>query len=257
MKNMLFLFIVLIVLFVFGILIYDFSDEVDEVLLKNKWYLDSNNEIYVLSFKDNKFELVTEDGKEVVEYKNCNSYQFNKNVSMLKLKCDKESKKIFIKEYDDKKLVLNENNTDKYFYSSKELALIENFKEVNDLSDSDYNSLISINFNNDLFINYKTFQSLLKSKNKVYVGIISNDVNYENVYNYQVLNNLINNSTKRFYLLKINDLSENELTKLNKYTKVENYDDKLYVYEVNNKGVKSKVVIDTINKNDLDNYKNI
>ena len=35
------------------------------------------------------------------------------------------------------------------------------------------------------------------------------------------------------------------------------YDDKLYVYEVNNKGVKSKVVIDTINKNDLDNYKNI
>ena len=62
---------------------------------------------------------------------------------------------------------------------------------------------------------------------------------------------------KKFYLLKINDLSENELNKLNKFTKVEDYNDKLYVYEVGNKGVKSKVVIDTINKNDLDNYKNI
>ena len=256
MKKKLFLLIVLIVLFVFGVLIYDFSDEVDEVLLKNKWYFDSNNEIYILSFKDNKLEFVTEDGKKYEDYNNC-TYQFNKNVSMLKLKCDKGSKKLFIKEYDDKKLVLNEDNIDKYFYSSRELALIENFKKTNNLTDNDYNSLISINFEDDLFINYKVFHDLLKSKIKVYVGIISNNISYENVYNYQVLNNLINNSSKKFYLLNVNDLTEEEITKLKKYIKQDSYDNKLYVYEVNNKKIKVKVIIDTINKNDINNYKNI
>ncbi len=257
MKKKVFLFIVLIVLFVFGILIYDFSDELDEKLVKNIWYIEENNNIYILRFKDNKLKLTSENGTESEDYKDCTTFQYNKNVSMLKLKCNNESKKIFIKSYDEQKLTINEDGIDKKFYSSKELALIENFKEENNLSDSDYNNLISINFNDDLFIDYKTFLSLLKGKSKVYIGIISNNISYENAYNYQALNNLIKNSSKKFYLLNINDLNDNDLSKLNKETNIINYDNKLYIYEVGNKALKNKVIIESVSKNDLDNYKNI
>ena len=257
MKKSLFLAGILILLFVFGILMYDFSDELDTILINNKWYVNNEAEIYTLSLKNNKFDLIDEKNESVKEYKNCTSYQYNSNVSMIKLKCDGIIKKIYISSYDNDKLVLNENGIDKYYYSNKEIALIDQFKEINGLSDSDYNNLISINFNDNLFINYKKFNSLLKSKNKVYVGIVTNNINYENVYNYQVLNNLINNSSKNFYLLSIDKLSEEELDKLNKETKQINYEDKIYVYEVSKKGIKSKVTIDINNKNDLGNYKEI
>ena len=257
MKKKLFIAGILIVLFIFGILIYDFSDDIDPLLLDNTWYINNNKEIYTLSLKNNKFSLVNENNELVSEYKNCTSYQYNSNVSMIKLKCDGLSKKIYISEYDKEKLVLNENGVDRNYYSNKEIALIEKFKEVNELSDNDYNNLISINFNEDLFIGYKVFNSLLKSKDKVYVGLISNNINYENVYNYQVLNNLITNSTKKFYLLSIDKLNQEELDKLNKQTKVNNYEDKIYVYEVSKKGINNKVIIDTTSKNDLSNYKEI
>ena len=144
MKNKLFLFIILIVLFVFGILIYDFSDEIDSKLTSGKWYIDNNNQINILSLKGNKFKYTNEDGKEISEYSNCNTYQYNSNVSMIKFKCNGVSKKIYISNYDDNSLVLTENGEERKFYASKELALIENFKIVNNLSDNDYNRLLSI-----------------------------------------------------------------------------------------------------------------
>ena len=250
MKNKLFLFIILIVLFVFGILIYDFSDEMDNNLVNNKWYFDNNNEIYILSLKNNTFDFTNEAGEKVGEYQKCSAYQYNSNVSMLKLKCEGLSKKIYISSFNEEKLVLTENGEEKTFYSSKELALIEQFKLVNNLTDSDYNDLLSVNFNNELFITYKEFLSLYKGKSTVYIGLITNNINYENVYNYQVLNNLIDNSSKKFYLINVDNLTESELSKLNKLTNLDNYEDKLYIYEVRNKTIKCKVIIDAISKND-------
>ena len=245
------------VLFVFGILIYDFSDDMDSVLTNNTWYSYDNNEIYLLSLKNNKFVFTDADGKKVSDYENCNSFQYNGNVSMIKFKCNGISKKIYISNYDNEKLVLNHNGEEKVFYSSKELASVENFKMINDLSDSEYDNLLSINFNEELFINYNQFLKLYKSKNTVYVGLITNNINYENVYNYQVLNNLIDNSSKKFYLINVDNLSESEISKLNKITKIDNYENKLYIYELKNKSIKCKVIIDTVSKNDLNSYQNI
>lgn len=257
MKNKIFLIIILIVLFVFGILLYDFSDELDVMLTGHKWYLDENGSISILTLKNNKFSYVREDGNKIEDYATCTTYQFNNNVSMLKLKCDGTSKKLYISNYDDSKLVLNIDSEEKTFYSSKEMALIEEFKEENDLTDNEYKSLLSVNFKDDLFINYDRFNSLYKGKESVYIGLITNNINYENVYNYQALNNLINNSSKSFYLINIDTLNENEISKINKLTKVDNYKDKIYIYEVKNKKIKCKVIIDINNKNDLINYQNI
>lgn len=257
MKNKLFLFIVLLVLFVFGILIYDFSDKMDSVLTDNKWYFNDNNDIYILSLKNNKFNLTNEEGEKVKEFRNCNSFQYNSNVSRLKLKCDGVIKKIYISSYDDNSLVLNENGEELSFYSSKELALIEHFKRVNELSNDEYENLLSINFNEDLFISYKEFIKLYKNKKSFYIGLVSNNINYENVYNYQVLNNLITNSTKKFYLINVDNLNEKELSKLKSLTNIDNYENKVYIYEVKNKTIKCKVIIDAISKNDLENYQNI
>jgi len=257
MKKKLFLIIVLILLFVFGVLIYDFSDEMDVLLTGHKWYLDNNDEIYVLSLKNNKFTYVKEDGNKISEYQSCETYHYNSNVSMIKLNCDASNKKIYIVSYDNKKLVLNYDGEEKTFYSSKEIALIENFKQENNLTDSEYDKLLSIDFNDDLLINYKKLLELYKGKTTVYVGIITYNINYENVYNYQVLNNLINNSSKDFYLINVDKLSESEKIKLDKLTKISDYNNKIYVYEVNNKKVKLKVEIDALNEKDLSNYKNI
>jgi hypothetical protein len=255
MKRNIFLCISLIILFVFGILMYDFSEELDSLLTGHKWYLDNNDEIYVLSLKNNKFTYIKEDGNKISEYAKCNTYQYNSNVSMLKLKCEGSNKIIYISEYNDKKLVLNNDGEETTFYSSKELAYIENFKEQNNLTDNEYNKLLSINFNN--IIDYSKFMSLYKDKKSKYVGFITNNINYKNVYNYQALNKLINNSTKDFYLINIDGLTSKQINKLNKLTKIKDYNNKLYIFEISNKAVKLKQTIDITNKEDLNKYQNI
>ena len=258
MKRNIFLMITLIILFVFGVLIYDFSDEMDAPLANNTWYTLNNNEINILSFKDNRFTYENEKGEALKDYKTCKTYHFNKNVNVVKLNCEKEIKKLFISSYNNEELSLTEEGEEKSFYSSKEIAFIENFKQENDLTDKEYNELISINFNEELFISYSKFNELYKSKNISYIAIINNDnITYKNVYNFKVLNNLINNSTKDFYLININDLSEKEIKKLNNLTRNTNYDNKIYVYEISNKKIKLKVEIDALKETDLDNYNTI
>ena len=231
MKRKIFLFIILILLFIFGVLIYDFSDEMDKKLTDQKWYSINDNEIYELSLSNNKFTLTDELGNNANEYESCNNYQYNSNVSMIKLNCNGSNKKIYITSYNNK-LVLNDDNQERIFYSSKEIALIENFKEENNLSDQEYDELLSLNFKDDLFISYQRFLDLYKGKNSVYIGIITNNINYDNVYNYQVLNNLINSSSKDFYLINVDSLNESELLKLNKITNEDNYSNKVNIYEV-------------------------
>lgn len=255
MKKKVFLVIILIILFVFGILIYDFSDEMDSVLTNNKWYLSNNNEVHVLSLKNNQFLYTKEDGSYTNEYKKCTTFQYNSNISMIKLKCHDTSKKIYISNYDDNKLVLNEDGEEKTFYSSKELALVEKFKQDNNLSDKEYDKLLSINFKDDLFISYKKLMSLYKNKKSFYIGFVSNKISYENVYNYQVLNKLINNSSKKFYLIDYTELTEDELNKL---TKLFNYkEDEIDIYDVKKKKIKIKLKIDINNKEEIKNYQKI
>ena len=257
MKKKLFLSLVLIILFVFGILIYDFSDEMDTLLTSHKWYINENNQINELEFKDRILAYTSSEGNVLDDYKDCSSYKYNNSVNVIKLSCKGTNKKIYISSYDDERLILSENGNEKIFYSNKDSALIEKFKSDNELSDNEYNKLLSINFNDELFINYKDLKNILKSKMNIYIGVVDNNITFENVYNYQVLNNLINNSSKDFYLININSLTEEELNKVSSITGVDNFNDKVYVFEVKNKKIKSRVIIDTFNKEDILEYNNI
>ena len=257
MKKKIFLSLVMIVLFVFGILIYDFSDEMGEELVGHSWYMTNNNEVYVLSLKNNIFDLKDEEGKKAEMYRTCSTFQYNSNVSMIKLRCEGASKKIYISNADDNSLVLNDEGEEYAFYNSRELALVEDFKTENELSNEEYDELLSISFDQNLIINYNKFMSLYKGKSSVYVAFITNNINYHNVYKYVVLNNLITNSSKKFYLINVDNLNEEELKKINKITDVEEYKDVVYVFEVKKKNIKTKVKIDALGKKDLINYQNI
>lgn len=257
MKKRVFITIIMVILFVFGILIYDFSDEMSEELVSHNWYMTNNGEIYVLSLKHNIFKLTNEDSQKIDLYRTCTSFQYNSNVSMIKLKCAEGSKKLYITNNDDNKLILNDEGEEYTFYNTKEVALIEEFKSTNELSNEDYDKLLAISFNDDLFITYSKFMSLYKAKKATYVGFVNSNINYQNVYKYVVLNNLITNSSKKFYLINVDNLTKEELKKINKLTKVEDYTDKIYVFELKKKSIKSKVVIDAIGKKDLVNYNNI
>ena len=59
--------IILIFLFVFGLLIYDFSDKLDDNISNNNWYRLENNKMTVVNFKNEKFSYLYDENKEEVE----------------------------------------------------------------------------------------------------------------------------------------------------------------------------------------------
>jgi hypothetical protein len=256
MKKNIFLTIILIILFTFGIFIYDFSDEMDILITNHSWYLTENNNTYELSFNNNKLTYLDEE-TEVSEYQQCENYHYNRNVNVIKLKCKGTTKKIYISSYDNDKLTLTIDGAEKTFYATSELAQIENFKQENNLTDSQYDELLSINFNESLFISYQEFKKLTKEKTKFYLGLVQNNIDFTNVYNYQVLNNLINNSSKDFYLINLDSLSESELNKLKKLIDIEDSESTINIYQVNNGKIKLKVAIDALNSDDINTYQNI
>ena len=105
MRNKLFLIIILVVLFVFGVLIYDFSDEMDDTILNNNWYINEDGRLYILSLSKNKFNYLDDNNQKIEEYSTCGNYQYNSNISMLKLKCKNEVKKIYVSSFNDNELV--------------------------------------------------------------------------------------------------------------------------------------------------------
>ena len=58
MKQNIIMIIILVALFFFGLLIYDFSDNLDNSVINHEWYALDNEQMTVLSFEDNKFAII-------------------------------------------------------------------------------------------------------------------------------------------------------------------------------------------------------
>ena len=80
MKRNLILMGILGLLFMGGVFIYDFSDEMDEKLTSHKWYIVENNKTYVMSFKDNYFAYTDINGKVIDEWVSTNEVHELKNL---------------------------------------------------------------------------------------------------------------------------------------------------------------------------------
>lgn len=255
MKKNIILISLLILLFVFGLLIYDFSDNLDKEIVNKDWFLADNNDLYEISFKDNNF-VYLKNNKKIVDFEDCKNYHFNNSTNVVKLGCS--NKKAYIASFDENTLTMTIDNKENTYYSSEDLAYEENFKKQNELTDDEYKSLIAIDLSEYSSITMKELNSIYKGKKKVYIALVKETINYNNAFNMNVLTAMIKHSTQKYQLLFIDKLNETNLEKLNSYTKQKEYNDnEILVYEVGNKKFKLKEKIKITSKEEMKEKQNL
>lgn len=255
MKKNIILISLLILLFVFGLLIYDFSDNLNKEIINKNWFLADNNDLYEISFKDNNF-VYLKNNKKIVDFEDCKNYHFNNSTNVVKLGCS--NKKAYIASFDENTLTMTIDNKENTYYSSEDLAYEENFKKQNELTDDEYKSLIAIDLSEYSSITMKELNSIYKGKKKVYIALVKETINYNNAFNMNVLTVMIKNSTQEYQLLFIDKLNETNLEKLNSYTKQKEYNDnEILVYEVGNKKFKLKEKIKITSKEEMKEKQNL
>lgn len=255
MKKNIILISLLILLFVFGLLIYDFSDNLDKEIISKNWFLVEDNDLYEISFKDNNF-VYLKNNKKIVDFEDCNNYHFNNSTNVVKLGCN--NKKAYIASFNENTLTMTIDNKESTYYSSEDLAYEENFKKQNELTDDEYKSLVAIDLSEYSSISMKELNSIYKGKKNVNIALVNETINYNNVFNMNVLTTMIKKSEQKYQLLFIDKLNETNLEKLNSYTKQKEYNsNEILIYEVGNKKFKLKEKIKITDKEEMNKKINI
>lgn len=255
MKKNIILISLLILLFVFGLLIYDFSDNLDKEITNKNWFLVEDNDLYEISFKDNNF-VYLKNNKKIVDFEDCKNYHFNNSTNVVKLGCS--NKKAYIASFNENTLTMTIDNKESTYYSSEDLAYEENFKKQNELTDDEYKSLVAIDLSEYSSISMKELNSIYKGKKNVNIALVNETINYNNVFNMNVLTTMIKKSEQKYQLLFIDKLNETNLEKLNSYTKQKEYNsNEILIYEVGNKKFKLKEKIKITDKEEMNKKINI
>ena len=255
MKKNIILISLLILLFVFGLLIYDFSDNLDKEITNKNWFLVEDNDLYEISFKDNNF-VYLKNNKKIVDFEDCKNYHFNNSTNVVKLGCN--NKKAYIASFNENTLTMTIDNKESTYYSSEDLAYEENFKKQNELTDDEYKSLVAIDLSEYSSISMKEVNSIYKGKKNVNIALVNETINYNNVFNMNVLTTMIKKSEQKYQLLFIDKLNETNLEKLNSYTKLKEYNsNEILIYEVGNKKFKLKEKIKITDKEEMNKKINI
>lgn len=252
MKKILIVLGILVFFFIGGILIYDFSDEMDYKLTSHSWYTLNEGNINILSFNNNVFSYVDNNNESIKEYSECTTYKYNSSSNVVKLDCDIDNDKIYIATYNDNELVLTMDGVERKLFSSESLAFINSFKLENNLTDEEYNNLFNINIDEDKVINIDKLNNLISSNKTNYVAIIRSEYNYNNILNYYGLSKIINDN---YYFINIDNLNVKDLNKLNKKTKLNEYDNNIiYIYKVGNKKIELKESIKINNIKEIESF---
>ena len=255
MKKNIILISLLILLFVFGLLIYDFSDNLDKEITNKNWFLVEDNDLYEISFKNNNF-VYLKNNKKIVDFEDCKNYHFNNSTNVVKLGCN--NKKAYIASFNENTLTMTIDNKESTYYSSEDLAYEENFKKQNELTDDEYKSLVAIDLSEYSSISMKELNSIYKGKKNVNIALVNETINYNNVFNMNVLTTMIKKSEQKYQLLFIDKLNETNLEKLNSYTKQKEYNsNEILIYEVGNKKFKLKEKIKITDKEEMNKKINI
>lgn len=255
MKKNIILISLLILLFVFGLLIYDFSDNLDKEITNKNWFLVEDNDLYEISFKDNNF-VYLKNNKKIVDFEDCKNYHFNNSTNVVKLGCS--NKKAYIASFNENTLTMTIDNKESTYYSSEDLAYEENFKKQNELTDEEYKSLVAIDLSEYSSISMKELNSIYKGKKNVNIALVNETINYNNVFNMNVLITMIKKSEQKYHLLFLDKLNEANLEKLNSYTKQKEYNsNEILIYEVGNKKFKLKEKIKITDKEEMNKKINI
>lgn len=132
MKQNIIMVVILITLFFFGLLIYDFSDALDDEIVSHDWYLMQEEQMTIMSFKNNQFSYYYEATKKPVTlYDSCLTYRFNRSINVIKLNCSVKGNKLYIVAVNDETLMITVEGEEKTFYATKEAAEIINSENKN------------------------------------------------------------------------------------------------------------------------------
>lgn len=256
--------VILVALFFFGLLIYDFSDELDNSVTVHDWYALEDDEMTVISFKDRKFSYFYEaTGKKVSLYDLCVTYRFNRSINVIKLNCNVKGNKLYVSEITENELILTIDGKEKTFYATKDLANEAAFMAKNNLSKEEFKDLMIIDLNKFTITTADDVVSLYKSKNVKLVAFVNEEQTIKNALNLRALYNLAANSNKSLLVIDYSKLSAVELAKLIKINdKIpENISDFnkniIPIYIVGNKSFELTTDISVNAFSEVNNYNNI
>ena len=235
MKQNIILIVILIGLFVFGLLIYDFSDALDDVLYDSSWYIYEDGKLNKMDFKDNEFSYVNVDsGKVLDNYKSCHTFRYNRSINVIKLNCNINENKIYVSSFDKNSLVMQINGTEKTYYSSKEEANKFEFIKNNGLTKEEYDKLVDIDFTKYSSIIPSEFDTLLNSKET----------------NYVALDKFISEAKKNVLLLNVSNITKDDAKNLHSKSDYFSADvseyitNEINVYMIGNKKIKFVTKLD-------------
>lgn len=264
MKQNIIMIIILVALFFFGLLIYDFSDELDNSVTSHDWYLLENGEMTALSLKDQQFSyFYVSTGKKVSLYDLCITYRFNRSINVIKLNCNMRGNKLYISSITDDELKLTIDGEEKTFYSTEEKAKEASFREKNNLSKEDFADLMNIDLNKFTITTVNDILELHKSKNVKLLAFVNDDKTIKNALNLRTLYNISANSNKSLLIINYDELTSVELAKLVKLNKnlpqdvKEFNNDKISIYIVGNKSFELTTDLDINTFSEVNDYNSI
>lgn len=264
MKQTIIMIGILVALFLFGLLIYDFSDELESSTVFHDWYALDDSRMTVLSFKDNKFSYyIKENNEKINEYQSCTDFRYNRSINVIKLKCDAKGNKLYISQITDNELILTIAGEEKIFYASEQLVAEAEFIKDNNITKKEFADLMNIDFSVFTMSNDSEIINLYKSKETKLIAFISENNTIQNALNIKALYNLSVNSNKPLVVIDYQKLEQSELTKLTKYNKklpkkIGDFDEnKISLYLVGNKKFELFKDIKIFTFNEIDSYNEI
>ncbi len=246
MKQNIIMIIVLVILFLFGLLIYDFSDELDKNISNQNWYKIENNKVSIINFKNQNFSFYTKEDKKVIKpFESCTSFRYNRSINVIKLNCHIKENKLYIISTSEDKLIITIDGKESEFYSSEKEALKADFIKRNNLNEEDYVDLMNINYSKFNIINLDKLVEIYNSNDAELVTFVTKDETIRNALNVRALHNFVSNSNKSVYLFIVDNILEEEIKELKKIKiNIEEIKEKLEkTISIYNIGNKSKELI--------------
>jgi transcriptional regulator with XRE-family HTH domain len=253
---------ILVVLFIFGLLIYDFSDELGKEIANYDWYKVQESGMTVLSFRDHKFSYIYEEtGRSFGPYANCRTFKYNHSIQVLRLDCSVRGNKLFITPVEDDRLVITVDNVEKTFFKNREDAINARFMEDNDLTQLELEDLLDYNLADFNRVSINEVSDLQRGRSSEYVAIIKDFENLRTALNVKTLSLLENEVERNLSLIIVNDKPANDIDRLNDLFLA--FDDCLTmvevipIYLVGERTVTLAGVIDTERYNEINNFEKI
>lgn len=257
MKQNIILIGILVILFFFGLFIYDFSDELDGRLVNNDWYTVKVGAVAVMRFTENAFLFFDEETKEQLpEYRSCTTFRFNRNINVIRLNCPIRANKIHIYHINENYIKLMIDGGNYKFFKNREDAIIYDFMKENELDQITLDELMNFNFNTFNIIEVSDFANILRDQSaNEYVAIVSRNNSLQNALNIAALK-IINNNRENLSIIIASDLSETELTILSSlYSDIDLLnDEKILIFKIQARKIDIYKEINVRSFNEIKNF---